>query len=77
MSARVLHATAKELEGYVTFRGLAQHLDYRGKRAAGAARKWVLRNRVPKKWRGGAWVVRLADVERVLNGETLNRGAAA
>lgn len=59
--------------GYRTFAQIAPYLGFHGKRAAGAARKWVLRNQVPKKWRGGAWVISLADVDRVLEGESFKR----
>lgn len=67
--------TADQDRGFRTFRSLAPYLDFHGKRAAGAARKWVLRNRVPKVWRGGAWLVRLSDVDRVLAGERLATSA--
>lgn len=63
--------------GYRTFSQLAPYLGFHGKRAAGAARKWVIRNRVPKKWRGGAWLVSLADVDRVLDGEPALKVVAA
>ncbi|CAB4177468.1 hypothetical protein UFOVP998_54 [uncultured Caudovirales phage] len=61
--------TVEQDRGFVTFRQLAAYLGFAGKRNAGAARKWVLRNRVPKTWRGGAWIIRLADVDRVLSGQ--------
>lgn len=63
--------------GYRTFAQLAPYLGFHGKRAAGAARKWVMRHRVPKKWRGNAWLVSLADVDYVLKGEPLSGEAVA
>ena len=57
--------------GYLTFRLLAVHLGFAGKRAPEAARKWVERQGLRKAWRGRAWLVSREDVDRVL------RGAAA
>jgi len=54
--------------GYLTYRLLAAHLGFTGKRGPEAARKWVARTGVRKVWRGRAWLVSREDVDRVLRG---------
>jgi len=50
------------------FSTLARYLDYAGKHAPDAARKFVIRRRIPKFWRDGAWLVKRADVDASLKG---------
>jgi hypothetical protein len=59
----------------LTYRQLAAYLCFEGKAAPEAARKWVARNSVRRLWRGGAWLVRRADVDAVLEGRKPGRAA--
>lgn len=45
------------------------------RRAPEAARKWVARNGLRRLWRGGAWLVKRADVDAVIEGRTPRRVA--
>lgn len=56
----------------LTFADLAEYLGYRGKARNEAARKFALRHGLPKQWRGRAWLVKRADVDRVLAGEPID-----
>lgn len=52
---------------------IADRLGYTGKKRAEAARKWALRNRVPRQWRGnragtrGAWIYQRQHVEQAIS----------
>lgn len=54
---------------YLTLKQAADYLGYQGKAKREAARKFVVRNGVPKFWRGRAWLVKPEDIDRVLRGE--------
>lgn len=53
---------------YLTLRQAADYLGYQGKAKKEAARKFVERHGVPKKWRGRAWLVKPEDLDRALDG---------
>lgn len=61
------------LKTYRTYSQLAPKLGFLGKRAPEAARKWVERRSIPKRWRGGAWVVAEEDVQASLDGHSFVR----
>lgn len=61
------------LKTYIKYSQLAAKLGYRGKRAPEAARKFVARRSIPKRWRDGAWVVAEEDVQRSLDGHSFVR----
>lgn len=70
------NAVAGQGDGvYLTYRQLAAYLQFTGKRAPEAARKWFDRNRkngVRRVWRGAAWLIVRADVDAVLAGRRLH-----
>jgi len=55
---------------YATFSQIAPKLGFLGKRAPEAARKWVIRRSIPKRWRGDAWLVAEEDVQASLDGKS-------
>jgi len=59
---------------YLKFSQLATYLGYFGKRGRNAAREFVERRQLPKFWRGGAWLVKRADVDAALEGRVSFRG---
>ena len=58
------------LKTYITYAQLAPKLGFHGKRSPEAARKWVARRSIPKRWRGNAWVVAEDDVQASLDGKS-------
>ena len=61
------------MKTYLTFRQLAPKLGYHGKAGRNAARAFVLRRSIPKKWRDGTWVVAEEDVQASLDGKSFVR----
>ena len=68
-------AAARDLSTavYLSFADLAEYLCYRGTARNEAARKFAIRHGLPKTWRGKAWLVKRADVDRVLAGERIDQ----
>lgn len=58
------------MKTYITYAQLAQKIGFHGKRGAEAARKWVTRRSIPKRWRDGCWVVAEEDVQASLDGHS-------
>ncbi len=58
------------MKTYRTYSQIAPKLGFLGKRAPEAARKWVARRSIPKRWRDGAWVVAEEDVQASLDGKS-------
>jgi len=61
------------MKTYITYSQLAGKIGFHGKRAPEAARKWVTRRSIPKRWRDGAWVVAEEDVQASLDGHSFVR----
>jgi hypothetical protein len=59
----------------MTLRQVGEYLAYEPKRARESARKFVERNGLRRFWRGGAWLVRRADVDAVIEGRRPGRAA--
>jgi hypothetical protein len=60
---------------YLDMLGLADYLAFRGATRRGrmnAARAWVERTGIPKKFRGKAWLVHPDDVDAALSGEQVS-----
>lgn len=58
------------LKTYITYAQLAPKLGFHGRRAPEAARKWVARRSLPKRWRGNCWLVAEEDVQKSLDGHS-------
>ena len=56
---------------YLTVKQLADYLGYEGtpRGKQNAARAWVERTGIPKKWRGKTWLVHPDDADRALAGD--------